>query len=113
VISKNLGAWQIAGNTCEAILSVDRPRSITISLEWRRAPGPTENEHLELALPDIVGSALEAVEELAAIGEAIQDLIAEGKVCRIGIRDGLFIYASTTVDTPDDTFAGGHAPRTD
>ena len=37
--------------------------------------------------------------ELAAIGEAIQGLIAEGKMCRIGIRDGLFVYALTNPDT--------------
>jgi hypothetical protein len=112
VLSKYLGTWQIAGNTCEATLSVDRPRSITISFEWSRDPGPTENEHLEMALPDIVGAAGEAVEELAAIGEAVQGLIAEGRICRIGIRDGLFVYAATDPDTPDGTFTGEHDPQT-
>jgi hypothetical protein len=112
VLSRYLGAWQIAGNTCEATLSVDRPRSITISFEWSRDPGPTENEHLQTALPDIVGSALEALEEFASISEAIQGLIAEGKVCRIGLRDGLFVYATTDRDTPDDTLTGEHDPPT-
>jgi len=110
--NKYLGTWQIAGNTCEAILSVDRPRSITISFDWSRDPGPTENEHLARALPDIVGSALESVEELAAIVEHIQDLVAEGSICRIGIRDGLFVYAATGLETPDDTFTNGDAPPT-
>jgi hypothetical protein len=112
VLSTHLGTWQIAGNTCEAILLLDRPRSITISLEWGRGPGPTENEHLRLALPDIVGSALEVIERLAAISEAIQGLVAEGKLCRIGIRDGSFIYAATDPNTPDDTFINGDAPPT-
>jgi hypothetical protein len=105
VISTNLGSWQIAGNTCDAVLSVDRPRAITISFEWGREPGPTENEHLEIVLPDIMEAALNAVEQLAGIGEAIQELVANGKVCRIGIRDGAFVYAATEPGMPD-------APRT-
>jgi hypothetical protein len=105
VLSTNLGSWQIAGNTCEAILSVDRPRSITISLKWSREPGPAENEHLETVLPDIMEATLDAVGQLAEIGEAIQQLIADGKVCRIGVRDGAFVYAATKPGTPD-------APRT-
>jgi hypothetical protein len=100
VIRTLLGVWPIAGNTCEATLSVDRPWSIGISLKWSRDPGPSEKEHLDTVLPEIVGSAREAVRELAAIGEAIQGLIAEGKMCRIGIRDGLFVYALTNPDSP-------------
>jgi hypothetical protein len=111
VFTKYLGAWQIAGNTCEATISVDRPRAITISFAWTRDPGPTENEHLELVLPDIVGSALDVIEHCAAMGEAIQDLIAEGKLCRIGIRDGLFVHARTDADRPDDRFTGGNVPQ--
>jgi hypothetical protein len=105
VLSTNLGTWQIAGNACEATLSVDRPRVITISLAWSRDPGPTENEHLQIALPDIVEAALDAVEQLAGIGEAIQQLLADGKICRIGTRDGAFVYAATDADKPDDTLA--------
>ena len=101
MISTNLGSWQIAGNTCEAMFSVDRPRAITISFEWSREPGPTENEHLQIVLPDIMEAALDAVQQLAGIGEAIQQLVADGKVCRIGIRDGAFVYAATKPDTPD------------
>jgi hypothetical protein len=48
-----------------------------------------------------VKTALDAVEQLAGIGEAILQLVAEGKLCRIGIRDGLFVYAATDPDTPD------------
>ena len=95
MLSTCLGAWQIAGNTCEATLSVDRPRSISIGLKWSREPGPIDNEHLAIALPEIVESALHAIEELAEISEAIQSLLAEGKICRIGIREGCFVYAST------------------
>jgi hypothetical protein len=83
---------------CETTLSIDGPRSITISLEWSRDPGPTENEHLDLVLPGIVMLALDAVEELAGIGEAIRQLVAEGKLCRIGTRDGSFVYAATDPD---------------
>jgi hypothetical protein len=77
------------------MLSINAPRAITISLEWSRDPGPTENEHLHIALPDIVAAALDAVEKLAEMSEAIQHLVAEGKVCRIGIKDGLFVYGAT------------------
>jgi hypothetical protein len=98
-----LGAWQIAGNTCEATLSVDRPRSINIGLVWTREPGATENEHLSTVLPEIVKSALDAVEQLAEITETILDLIAQGKVCRIGIKEGFFVYAATDRDMPNGT----------
>jgi hypothetical protein len=60
----------------------------------------------------MVGSALEAVEELSAIGHVIQGLIAEGRACRIGIRDGFFVYAATHPDTPDDTFSSEYDPPT-
>jgi hypothetical protein len=83
------------------MLSVDRPRAITISLKWSREPGPTENEHLETVLPDIMEAALDAVGQLAEIGEALQQLVADGKVCRIGIRDGAFVYAATEPGTPN------------
>src|SRR5262249_51057975 len=100
-----LGSWPVAGNTCAAVLSVDRPRALTISFEWSRDPGPTENEHLDIVLPDIMEAALDAVEQLAGIGQALQQLVADGKLCRIGIRDGAFVYAAPEPDTPD-------APRT-
>jgi hypothetical protein len=51
--------------------------------------------HCAQALPDIVAVALDAVEKLAAASEAIQHLVAEGNVCRIGIKDGLFVYCLT------------------
>jgi hypothetical protein len=82
------------------VLSLDRPRAITVSFKWSRDPGPTENEHLQMVLPDILEAALSAVEQLAGIGEAIQQLVADGKICRIGIRDGLFVYAATEPGSP-------------
>src|SRR5262245_9577396 len=101
VLNTSLGTWQIAGNTCEAMLSVDRPRANTISFKWSREPGPNEHEHLDAVLPDIMEAALDAVGQLAEIGEAIQQLVADGKVCRIGIRNGAFVYAATTPGTPN------------
>jgi hypothetical protein len=95
MLTRTLGTWQIAANTCTATLSIDRPRSINISLDWASEPGPTEIEHLNVALPEIVGSALEAVEQFATMCEAILDLIADGRVCRAGIKNGLFVYATT------------------
>lgn len=100
MLTKTLGSWQIADNTCTATLAIDRPRSINISLEWSREPGPTEIEHLDVVLPDIVGSALEAVEQFAVMCEAIVGLIAVGDLCRIGIKDGRFIYAATDREPP-------------
>jgi hypothetical protein len=107
VLSRYLGSWPIAGNTCEATLSVDRPRSITISFEWSHDPGPSENEHLAIALPDIVAAASQAVEELAALVATMQDLLITGKICRIGIRDGCFIYAATDSSVQNDTLTDG------
>jgi len=92
------------------MLSVDRPRVITIFLLWCRNTGPTENEHLQIVLPDIMEAALDAVIQLAEIGETIQQLVADGRVCRIGIRDGAFVYAATDPVTHDATFTGGDAP---
>ncbi len=83
-----------------ATLAIDRPRSINISLEWAREPGPTEIEHLDVTLPDIVGSALEAVEQFATMCEALVDLIGDRRICRIGIKDGLFLYAGTDSEPP-------------
>jgi hypothetical protein len=103
MLTRTLGSWQIADNTCTATLVIDRPRSINITFEWRREPGPTENEHLNVILPDIVASALEALEEYAAFCQATLGLIGDGKVCRIGIRDGLFIYAATHQERPRDS----------
>ena len=100
-----LGAWKIAGNTCHATLSVDRPRSMTVSLEWNREPGPTENEQLDFALPGIVAAACAAVEEIASISGIVRDLIAQGKVYRSEIKDGWFGYALTDPDIDNDTFA--------
>jgi len=101
LFSTNLGTWQIAANTCQATLSIDARRTITISLEWTRDPGPTENEHVEIALPDIVAAALDAVENLAETSKTIQHLVAEGKICRIGVKDGLFLYGATHAGTTD------------
>jgi hypothetical protein len=100
MLTRTLGSWQIADNTCTATLAIDRPRSINITFEWSREPGPTEIEHLDVVLPDIVGSALEAVEQFAAMCEAVVDLIADGRVCRIGIKDELFVYAATEQGPP-------------
>jgi hypothetical protein len=61
--------------------------------------GPTENEHVEIALPDIVAAALDAVENLAESSKAIQHLVAEGRICRTGIKDGLFLYGATHAGT--------------
>jgi hypothetical protein len=100
MLTAALGSWQIADNMCTATLVIDRPHSINISLEWSRQPGPTEIEHLNVALPEIVGSALESVEQFATMCQAILDLIADGRLCRIGIKDGLFVYASTDAEPP-------------
>jgi hypothetical protein len=91
-ITKPLGTWKIADNTCDATLALERPRSISISFEWGHEPGPAEHEHLGVILPDIVRSALQSVEEYAAICQAIQVLLADGRICRTGIRDGQFVY---------------------
>jgi len=97
-----LGAWKVAGNTCHATLSVDRPRSLSIALEWSREPGPTENEQLDFVLPHIVGTACAAVEEIASISQIVVDLIAEGKVYRSEIKDGWFGYSATDSEDPND-----------
>jgi hypothetical protein len=102
MLIETFGRWQIADNVCTAILTVDRPRSISISFEWSREPGPTENEHLNIILPDIAASALEVLDECAALSRATLDLIADGKLCRIGIKDGLFLYALTDQAQPPD-----------
>jgi hypothetical protein len=95
MLTRTLGTWQIAGNPCTATLAIDRPRSINISLEWGREPGPTEIEHLDVTLPDIIEAALGPVEQFAAICESLLELIADGRICRVGIKDGLFVYAGT------------------
>ena len=95
MLTEILGRWQIADNTCTATLTVDRPSSVNISFEWSREPGPSENERLNVILPEIVDAALEILEECAALSRATLDLIADGKLCRVGIEDGLFLYART------------------
>ena len=95
VVTTSLGTWQIAGNDCTATLVMDRPRSINIALEWDREPGPAETEHFNLALPDIMESAFQVVQRAAAISEALVDLIADGQICRIGIKNGVFVYGAT------------------
>jgi len=99
-VTRTLGTWQIAGNTCTATLAIDRPQSINISLEWAREPGPTEIEHLSLTLPDIMESALEAVQRSAEISEALLELIADGRIYRDGIKDGVFLYAAIESEQP-------------
>jgi len=92
MVEKTLGTWQIAGSNCTATLDFDWGRSVNISLQWSRQPGPVENEQLALMLPDIIRSALQFVEEGAALCEGVLDAIAEGRVCRSGIKDGVFLY---------------------
>jgi hypothetical protein len=42
---------------------------------------------------------------------ATQDLLVEGKICRIGVRGGCFIYTATDSGTQDDTLTDGPARR--
>jgi hypothetical protein len=57
-----------------------------------------------LILPDIVRSALSFVEEGAALAERVLDAIAEGRMCRSGIEDELFMYEAIDRDQrPDAT----------
>ena len=48
-----------------------------------------------MTLPDIIESALEAVEQFAAICESLLGLVADGHICPIAIRNGQFVYAAT------------------
>ena len=87
-----LGTWNIGGSDCTAALDFDWGRSVNISLKWSREPGPVEHEHLAVILPDILKSALESVEESAAMFKRGLEAIAEGRMCRSGIEDGVFLY---------------------
>ena len=98
MLNQNLGTWQIAGSDCTATLDLDWGRSVTISLQWSREPGPVEHEHLAVLLPDILKSALESVEESAAMFERVLDAIAKGRVCRSGVEDEVFTYEAIDRD---------------
>ena len=98
MLEKTLGTWQIAGSYCTATLDFDWGRSVNISLQWSREPGPLQREHLTLILPDIVRSALSFVDEGAALAERVLDAIAEGRIYRSGIEDEVFTYEAIDSD---------------
>ena len=98
MLTRTLGTWQIAASDCTATLDFDRGRSVTISLQWSREPGPIEHEHLAALLPDILKSALESVEQSAAMFERVLDAIANGRICRSGVEDGVFTYEAIDTD---------------
>jgi hypothetical protein len=106
MLTQPLGTWSFAGNNCTATLDFDWGRSVNISLRWSREPGPTEHEHLALILPDIVGAALDAVWVGAATCETVLELIADGRVCRSGIKDGLFEYEALGQNPPGAALHG-------
>jgi hypothetical protein len=92
MVESTLGTWQIAGSSCTATVDFDWGRSVNISLQWSRQPGPMEHEQLALALPEIIRAAVQFVEERAALCEGVLDAIADGRVCRSGIEDDVFLY---------------------
>jgi hypothetical protein len=104
MLEKTLGTWQIAGSDCTASLGFDWGRSVNISLQWSREPGPVQHEHLALILPDIVRTALSFLEDGAALCEGVLDAIAEGRMCRSGIEDELFTYEAVDRNQRSDGF---------
>jgi hypothetical protein len=103
---KILGTWRIADSDCTAALDFDWGRSINISLQWSREPGPVEHERLTLILPDIVRSALNYIEKGAALCEGVLEAIAGGLMCRSGIEDEMLTYEAIHPDAQHDALPG-------
>jgi hypothetical protein len=91
-----LGVWRCqSGNNCSVTFREQRSKRITISFSWATPPGPEDHE--EWAFEILSGAlhrALECGFQARAAVEVVRKLLAEGKIDRVGVRKGEWIYSA-------------------
>jgi hypothetical protein len=85
-----LGRWTFdSGNACHATLELTEPNGLSISFAWKSPLTEADkDQYMSAVLRDVVRVALEGVERLAALHLVLLRFESEGRIARVGSRDG-------------------------
>jgi hypothetical protein len=100
----DLAHWQLSsGNLCSATLTLDEATDVRLGFTWKQPPTPDDFEEFDVSVqPNAMDLALKCVLGRAEIAEARRQLFAEGKIVRLGTRNGRWVWARSGSDTNVD-----------
>jgi hypothetical protein len=93
----DLGSWTLpSGNQCHAALVKNIPDEVGVKFTWSSEVTPQDREDFKSeVLPFAMQRAEERLFHLAEIVRSIQQLVKDGIVEPIGVRNGDIVYAKT------------------